>query len=381
MRKIFETIDKNEKSYVDFLVDVCNIESPTSYKEGVDMAGQYFIDKAKALGFEVEVFEQNVSGNVVCITMNPNAKKPMVVFSGHLDTVHSIGLFGYPPTTVKNGKIYGPGAKDCKGGCVLAFCAMEELYRAGYKDRPVRLILQSDEETSSKQSALETVKYMVEKSQGAIAFINLEGGRDGYITTQRKGILRVNFNVEGISCHSSICDEGSSAIVECAHKIIELEKHKDRNHITCNCGIISGGTTANTVPQKCSFLADFRFTDTNEYEQVLNLIDDVANKVYVSGCTCKTERVSFRPPMEKSEKTIQLFEKLNQIFIKNGFGKHESNFSFGGSDAAYMVQAGIACVDNLGIEGDRIHSKDEFANVGYMCKGIKKLVSIVLDID
>ena len=380
MQKLFENIDKNESKYVDFLVDVCNIESPTSLKEGVDKAGRYFIDRAKNLGFEVEVFEHDVAGNVVCITMNPNAKKPMVVFSGHLDTVHPVGLFGNPPTTIKDGKIYGPGAKDCKGGCVLAFCAMEELYRAGYTDRPVRLILQSDEETSSKQSALATVKYMVEKSLGAIAFINLEGGRDGYITTQRKGILRVNFEVEGISCHSSICDEGASAITECAHKIIELEKYKDRNHITCNCGTISGGTTANTVPQKCSFLVDFRFANKQEYEEVLNVIQKVASTSYIQGCSCTTKRVSYRPPMERTQKTMELFDKINAILIKNGFSYHESNLSFGGSDAAYMVEAGIPCVDNLGVWGDRIHSKDEYASIKSMSVMVKKLACIIVEI-
>ena len=381
MQKIFDIIDKNESKYVDFLVDVCNIESPTSLKEGVDKAGQYFIDRAKNLGFEVEIFEHNVSGNVVCITMNSNATKPMVVLSGHLDTVHPVGLFGTPPTKVDAQNVYGPGVKDCKGGCVLAFCAMEELFKAGYKDRPVRLILQSDEETSSRGSNKETVKYMVEKSLGALAFINLEGGRDGYITTQRKGILRQTFEVEGISCHSSICSAGASAITECAHKIIELEKYKDSQSITCNCGLISGGTTPNTVPHFCSFLADFRFANKQEYEEILKIIDTVASTSYVSGCRCTTKRVSYRPPMERTQKTMDLFDKINAIFIKNGFGYHQSNMSFGGSDAAYMVEAGIPSVDNLGIWGARIHSKDEYAEIKSISTMIKKLACLIVELE
>ena len=43
----------------------------------------------------------------------------------------------------------------------------------------------------------------------------------------------------GIAGHSSTCYEKSaSAILEAAHKIIELEKMKENDGITCNCGVI-----------------------------------------------------------------------------------------------------------------------------------------------
>ena len=44
--KIFEIIDSMNDEYIDFLSEVCKIESPTEYKEGVDRVGKYFIEKA-----------------------------------------------------------------------------------------------------------------------------------------------------------------------------------------------------------------------------------------------------------------------------------------------------------------------------------------------
>ncbi|MEE1042502.1 MAG: hypothetical protein UH854_00915, partial [Clostridia bacterium] len=85
---LFEKISELNEYYLDVLEDVCNIESPTSYKEGVDKVGEYFINLAKNRGWTVEVYEQGVAGNVVCITMNNDAKKPPVSLSGHIDTVH-----------------------------------------------------------------------------------------------------------------------------------------------------------------------------------------------------------------------------------------------------------------------------------------------------
>ena len=47
---LFNRIDEIEEKYIDFLSGVCNIESPTSYKEGVDEVGRYFAQKAKEKG-------------------------------------------------------------------------------------------------------------------------------------------------------------------------------------------------------------------------------------------------------------------------------------------------------------------------------------------
>ena len=68
---------------------------------------------------------------------------------------------------------------------------------------------------------------------------------------ERKGILRYRFTIYGKALHSSRCAEVSNAVAEAAYKIIELEKMKDVGGLTCNCGVISGGTTANTVAEKC----------------------------------------------------------------------------------------------------------------------------------
>ena len=60
--KAFEQIVQSEKYFIDFLQDVCNIESPTNHKEGVDRVSTYFADWAKNKGFKVERLKQPVSG-------------------------------------------------------------------------------------------------------------------------------------------------------------------------------------------------------------------------------------------------------------------------------------------------------------------------------
>ncbi len=117
-----------------------NLESPTEYKTGVDAVGQYFAQYARSLGWEIEIFKQPVSGNVVCITMNHGAKKQPVTLSGHIDTVHPVGSFGTTAVRIDEMYIYGPGVIDCKGGTVAALMAMTALKKIGFTDRPIRLL-------------------------------------------------------------------------------------------------------------------------------------------------------------------------------------------------------------------------------------------------
>ena len=83
-KKLFDCIDELYEEYLQTWVTVCNMETPTMDKERIDKLGNYFIDIAKQKGWETEVFE-SVTGNVVCLTMNADAKKAPISFSAHMD--------------------------------------------------------------------------------------------------------------------------------------------------------------------------------------------------------------------------------------------------------------------------------------------------------
>ena len=225
-KELFNEIEKLNNKYLDILEDVCNIESPTSLKKGVDEVGEYFIKMAREHGWDIDICEQAVSGNAVCITLNPNAKDAPVCVSGHIDTVHPVGLFGTPAVRRDDKNMYGPGVMDCKGGVVAAFLAMDALEKVGFTSRPVKLIIQSDEENSSVTSEKKTVEYMCKCAEGSVAFLNLEGFKGNTAVLIRKGILRYRFTVHGKASHSSLCTDAASAIAEAAHKILQLEEMK-----------------------------------------------------------------------------------------------------------------------------------------------------------
>lgn len=379
--KLFKTIESLNDEYIKFLIDICTIESPTDYKEGVDRVGKYFADKAKEKGWLVETQKQEISGDVYCITMNAESKGKPVCFSGHMDTVHPVGSFGEVPVHLDNEKIYGPGVIDCKGGLAACFMAMDALEKCGFDKRPVKLILQSDEENGSRNSNKTTVKYMYEKAKGCVAFLNTEPYTKGGLVITRKGISKYKFEITGKSAHSCVCDTGVSAICEAAQKIIRLEQYKDVNSITCNCGIISGGVAENTVPEKCIFTADFRFNNEEQRKEVDKIVNEIAQTSFVEGTSCIVTLASFRCAMYETKENLELFRKIKKIYTENNVEDVDLIYSLGASDTADLTQMGITCLDGFGTEGGNLHGLGEFAYIESLVQSAKRLSSVAYCIE
>ncbi len=376
--KLFEAIDQINDDYINLWIDVSNTESPTEYKAGVDRACGYFIDVANKMGWKVEILENEFSGNPVCITMNPDSSEKPICLSGHLDTVHDIGSFGTPAVKIDGDKMYGPGVMDCKGGTVAALEAMVALHNIGFDKRPIKLLLQTDEEVNSMLSNKDTINFIIEKSKDAIAFLNCESVKGNTAVLWRKGISRYEIEVFGKAIHASRTTEGgANAILEAANKIVELEKFKDGEGLTSNCGLINGGTKANTVPDKCTFTVEYRFVNNEQFEFAEKATYDIAKKCTVPGTYATVKRVGLRPAMEKCEKNLALFDKMNEIYKKVGLPELSKRGSLGGSDAADTTTAGIPTVDSLGVAGDFIHTPQEFAYISSLKEAAKRIGAVV----
>jgi len=380
-KKILETVDSLKEEYLKFLKEVTEIESPTDDKEGVDRVADYFVEKAKLKGWKTEIFKQNVSGNVAIITLNADVNEKPFCLSGHIDTVHKKGYFGHPCVIVDGDKMIGPGICDDKGGCVNGFWAMDVLDRLGFRERPVMLLLQSDEETSSKGSNKETINYICERAKDAHCFLNLEPCYTGNgVTIQRKGICKLEFIIDGIAEHAATCFDGANALVEAAYKIIELEKYKDRDNITISCDVLNAGKAVNTVPDKCVFYADSRFKNEEQYAEIKKIAKDVADTVHIEGTSCVVNELSYRASMPLVKKNIEFLNKVNELFEKEGLEKLVVNNSLGGSDAAYVTLAGIPVIDSIGPIGDHAHKIEEYITISKFPIPTKRIATIIANL-
>ena len=379
MEKLFEIIDSLAEGYKDFLVKICSIESKSEDKAGVDAVCDAVLEKAVSLGFATKRARMENSGDAASVTFENGGVLPCACISAHMDTVFEKGEFGYPPVKEKEGKLYGPGVIDCKGGIAVGMLVLEALKRYGYSDRPVKLILQSDEEVESVYSGCRTIDFMLEEAAGACAFYNCECRESGKITTGRKGIIRLYLDIKGRAAHAGDYFEGRSAIREAAYKIIELEQKSVKDGITYNCGVIEGGTALNVVPDKCRVYIDVRIRSTEEYDAAMSVLEEVASHVHVEGTETRVVKISDRKPMVRTEKNVKLFEHIKAVARKYGFGDMAEFYSNGGSDAAYTTLAGIPTVDDIGPIGDNYHTKNEWCDIASIAGSAKLIAASIVE--
>ena len=372
VKELFSYIDTHLEEYVEFLKNICSFEATAMDKKEIDNMLDYIIEFVSKKGFFIERIPFDTCGDFLLIDINKDAPKGNV-FLAHTDTVHKKGVFGYPCVRIENNIMQGPGTIDCKGGIAIALLAMDALHKCGI-NKHTRLILTSDEEISNTLGGEKEIQFINEATKGFKSALNCEVTKDNQVVVSRKGILRQKIEITGKSGHSGIdYFRSSNAVLEAAKKIVVLESASRQGGATYNCSIISGGTVANIIPDKCSFTVDVRVVSPEDMQKAAEFIHEVTQTSYVIGTSATVTTISSRPPMLRNKETEILFHRFCEISNKYVLGELEAIESGGGSDSAYTQLAGIPSLCGLGGSGDSCHTNKEYINISSIPQRAKLL--------
>ena len=297
-----------------------------------------------------------------------------------MDTVHPVGNFPGGAFSLRSGCVYGPGVHDCKGGLVIALYVIRALQYAGYDRRQLRLVLVSDEETAHTLSAKKSVEFLQEQSAGCGAAFTFESGLPGGdVVTRRKGGGIMKLRVNGIASHAGTAPEkGASAVLEAARKVVAIHEMSDPRHVTYNCGIIHGGTSANVVPDHCEVSVVLRFHTNQECTDALERLHALCDQVETPGTHCTLGPLVGFPAMEETPRTEALFQVYRQASAALGLGEPGTVFSAGCSDSAYTASMGIPTLCAVGVLGEGQHSLNEHAFPDSLLTQAKRLAAAIL---
>ena len=377
-KELFDLIDKKTEEYTIFLKDICSYEARAFDKDELDKMVDFIEEYAISKGLSVRRTPFEKCGDFLTIDINEGNEKGNM-FLAHMDTVHNKGVFGYPCVKIENEKMTGPGTIDCKGGIAIALLAMEALNKCKYQ-KHTRLILTSDEEISNVLGGEKEQDFIKDSVNGFKNALNCETTRDNEVVVSRKGILRKEITIVGKGGHSGIdYFNSSSAILEAANKIIELEKMSEPGKATYNCSIINGGSIANCIPDKCSFTVDIRVVNQEDMIKAENAVKEIAQTSYVQGTNAEIKDISSRIPMVRNSDTERLFEQMQTVSRKYGLGELIPVESGGGSDSAYTQAAGVPSLCGLGGSGDNVHTNKEYIDLKSISKRAKLLSAFCLE--
>ena len=341
-------------------------ESPTEDAAAVNRAMDLAAGWAAEAGARVVRHPGEGCGDVVELWFGEDVKARPLMLLGHLDTVWPTGtLAGMPWREAMDAegrmRLWGPGVLDMKAGVCMALSAVEAVQRRGRLPRPVVLLLNPDEETGSRISRPHTERiareceavFVLEPAQG------LPGSRDNAAyKTARKGVGDYRLHVTGVAAHAGVdFQRGHSAVLELARLLPQVAAFTDLSSgLTVNPGVIGGGSRSNVIAAEAWAQVDVRIARAADAERVDALFHGL--RVTDSACTLRVSGGINRPPMERGEGTVRLFEKARALAASQGFELNEAATG-GGSDGNFTAGLGIPTLDGMGAVGEGAHAAHE----------------------
>lgn len=342
------------------LQELVEIESPSHEKAAVDRMADRVAEECRRLGAQVELVPEAQVGNQVIARWEPAhlsepKKRPMLLLS-HMDTVFPLGTLARMPFLEKDGKIYGPGVADMKGGIVVALTALAALTETGGPPRPVIALFTPDEEIGSRASRPRIEDLA---RQAALTLVLEPGLPDGAIKVWRKGVGEFTVRVRGRAAHAGGDHEkGRNAIEEMAHQVLVIQRLTDYGRgTTLNVGVIRGGTASNVVPEEAVAEVDLRVIQPGEAERIAAALQSL--RPVLDGTSIEVTGGLDRPPMPFDEKMKATFAAAKAIAARRGLNL-EAGGTGGGSDANFIAALGIPVLDGLGPAGEGYHSEREY---------------------
>lgn len=343
---------------VELLTTLVNYETFTSSKADVDKLGAFIERQFIDLGASsVQRLPQEKVGDFLLAKWNENAPGKPIMFLIHIDTVWPIGtLAERPPRIDEDGRLFGPGAVDMKGGITIVLSTLRGLRELGeFPNRPVWVLMTTDEEVGSIYSEpiiVETAK------QCGLVLVMEPATPEEAIKTQRKGVATFRIEIEGRPAHAGNAPEkGINAVVELAHQTLKLQAMNDlKNGTSVSVTMVNGGSAVNVIPAKAVGHVDVRTLTKRAHEEMVEKL--MALEPVVPGAKLTIVPGHTRGPMERNAQMQRDFEQIRAIGETIGQTVREDS-SGGGSDGNFTAMLGISTLDGLGPAGDGLHALNE----------------------
>jgi acetylornithine deacetylase len=254
---------------------------------------------AVSLGLDVVESAVEPGRNNLSITL-AGGNGPGLLLLGHTDVVPIGDGWTRDPFggSVEDGRVYGRGASDMKGGLAAALAALAALREVPLSG-PVELAALMDEEETGKGIRA----YVGSVDRSFLGCITAEPTELQTITGAR-GDSYLRVAIHGRACHAGNPDDGANAIYGAAAVVAEIERlhlelaanpHPLLGPATWSVGQINGGTGGSIVPAECVVVADRRLLPGESPEAVL---DDLRSRVAGLRLEDRGLTVELEMPME-----------------------------------------------------------------------------------
>jgi tripeptide aminopeptidase len=296
-----------------------------------------------------------------------------IIVSAHLDTVFPAGT----DLTLRRDedKVYAPGIGDNSLGVAGLFGLTWELEsRRAALPGDIWLVANVGEEGLGNLSGM---KAVVDRFGDAVtAYLVLEGMSLGQIFHRGLGVQRYRITSRTIGGHSWVDFGRPSAIHELAALIVRLNAISlpKQPRTSLNVGVISGGTSVNTIAANADLELDTRSEGRQELAALAKCIEELVSQANKPGIVrIVAEVIGERPAGEipASHPLITLAVKALQEQGINGL------LNIGSTDANIPLNRGLPAITIGLTHGAGAHTVGEFIEIRPLAQGLGQLFSLV----
>lgn len=375
-QKILQELRSQRDEMVGMLTACARLESPSQQPESQRPVLELLASRLDDLGFRCRHYSgQKSGGQLLAIPQRfpPTAQRQLLL--GHADTVWPEGTLERMPVQQRDGRLYGPGVYDMKGGLVQAIFALQTLRRLQLTPPLMPIFfINTDEEIGSAESADRIVRLARVMNRAFVMEPSL--GLEGRLKTARKGVGRFVVRIQGTAAHAGLDPEkGISAILESSHVVQALFALNDPGRgTTVNVGVIGGGTRPNVIAAETQLEIDVRVRTAADAAQIESLIHSLTPTV--PGASLAVHGNVARPPLEATPRNRVLWRYALDAADELGISIDEGTAG-GGSDGNW-TSLHTATLDGLGAVGDGAHAVTEHIQIDQMAPRAALLACLML---
>jgi len=280
------------------------------------------------------------------------------------------------PWKVLDGKAYGPGGRDMKGGLVQIYYAMKALQTLNIPiNKKILICINSDEEAGSGTSR-SLMEEMAKKSKYALVLEPSVKER-GHVKTARFGRAIYKITAHGKSAHSGNAPrEAISPILEFAHQIGVLDAMNDFEKVTTVSPtfVTAGIDDTAMVPGTGTLTVDVRSSTREGLNTAMAAIEKLRPKL--DGMRLEIVGGMNKPVLEFDAKAKVLFAKANALATELGCPLTGHTVG-GGSDGNFTASVGTPTLDGLGMVGWYAHNPNEHLIIQDIPFGVALLARLI----
>lgn len=319
--------------------------------------------KLRSGGIDVEIQPVTPTRSNVIALLEGKQKGRSLMLCGHLDTVGVVGMEAPFDPVFTNGRIYGRGSQDMKGG--LAAMMAAALYLAGKGGLSAGRVMVAaviDEEYASIGAEALVTKW---KADAAV----VGEPTDMKIAVGHKGFEWVEVTTKGVAAHGSRPADGRDAIMRMGRVLARLERldrelqsrhpHPILGTGSLHASLIRGGRELSTYPDECTLDVERRTVsgepDRCAHADVETILDDLRQEDPEFKASA---RFRFARPPYLTPEGHDLPKMIESAVANRGRKPVRGGMTFW-TDAAVLGEAGIPSVV-FGPGGAGLHSPTEY---------------------